>query len=114
MNTLGQARSGSVRLGSACSVNEPLEAQLHVTDALSKLGLCTGPPGSDVRTMATETTRTSGRDVRHKAVWHCEDEAPQNVADCCRRITNTGLTLTVVARGELPTDVNDGCVVYSS
>lgn len=64
--------------------------------------------------MATETTRTSGRDIKHKAVWHCEDEALQNVSNYCRRLTNTDLTLTVVARGELPTDVNDGCLMYSS
>jgi hypothetical protein len=44
------------------------QTQPNVTDALSKLSLCTRPPGSDVRTMATETTRTSGRDTRHKAV----------------------------------------------
>jgi hypothetical protein len=65
---------------------------------------CTRPPGSDVRTMATETTRTSSRETRHKAVCHCEDEAPQNVSNYCRRLMNTGLTLTVVARGVFQTD----------
>jgi len=91
-----------------------LQAHLHVTDALSKLSLCTRPPGSDVRTTATETARTSGRDIRHTDVWHCEDEALQNVSNYCRRLTNTGLTLTVVAREELPTDVNMGawCIPF--
>jgi hypothetical protein len=41
------------------------------------------PPGSDVRTMATEPTRTADGDMEHKAVCHsakhCEHEAPQQL-----------------------------------